>query len=342
MLELLEPLKLFLMKQYKKTVLLDDLQAICVGSADYKSFSQAIHVLEKEGVLLAVKSAGIDFSGLPRKFRIAAGALYRATAERVHQEILQMGFSSRLNFSWYYAHPFACWQEDHKAICQLSLYMEQTSPSPEAVSLQQRSYEIFGDEKFLLGKGRRIFERLGLSAKDIHVTGETDPLMLAVNPVRLQQSVCHHLVVENKAPYYRLLPFLLETDFGSLILGYGWKIAGNLQLLPEQTGAYKAHHVVWYFGDFDAEGIRIWHALQKISNVEIHLAQSFYEQFLHHEASVGKEYQQTDLLSQEAFWKEFSLPVAEALQKILRKKKYYPQETLSAEELRDCWRNINR
>lgn len=69
-----------------------------------------------------------------------------------------------------------------------------------------------------------------------------------------------------------LLPHLVDTPFTTLILGYGWKICPGLEQLPLQCGLPKAKHVVWYFGDLDWEGIRIFTTLQTESTLDVRLA----------------------------------------------------------------------
>ena len=109
------------------------------------------------------------------------------------------------------------------------------------------------------------------------------------------RTVCQHLIVENKAPWMALFPHLPETTFTSLVLGYGWKILASIDQLPAQCGYPQAHHFVWYFGDFDWEGLRIWHELAKKcetrESIELRLAIPFYVAFLAHPESRGKEHQ---------------------------------------------------
>ena len=332
----LERLRGFLAGRRQKTVLLDELQRFC-GGMEYEVFHQAVRELETAEVLQGIKAAGQDFGGLSRKYKIFAGRLFAAGTEQIQQEIQQDAMSSLLDFSWYYRQSIDCWQQERPWLRKLSVYLKRQQTRLESASVQQRSYEIFGDEKFLLERGHVLLSHVGLQEAELGIGGQPDPLMLAVNPRGLGLPVCQHLVVENKAPYYGLLSFWLQSDFTSVIFGSGWKIAGNIQELPQQCGQPEKRHIVWYFGDFDWEGLSIWHSLSGCRGMEVRLAEPFYQAFLNYGPSTGKQNQQKNPVALDAFCSHFSVPTAERWRGILQGKGYYPQETLSGERLQKCW-----
>lgn len=264
-------------------------------------------------------------------------------------------------------------------------------------SIQQRSFEIFHDEKWLL-EHDDFPGHIGLNLKQLSIVTQPDPLMLAINPFRWSrylsetwlgntsvnkqernseyqeaarlgnhqeckqenkplERICYHLAVENKAAYYGLLPYLPESPFVSLILGYGWKIAGNLPQLAVQLGQLPVRHRVLYFGDFDAEGISIWYNLMNTgahslavhadgcqrgssvadsgagSSIQVELAVEFYRAMLALPPVRGKGNQQLNQIALEAFGKCFSKDERECWQRILQEGRYYPQEILSSDIL---------
>ena len=326
----------------KKTVRLDELQTACSGMS-YDMFWEEIRQLEDEDVLLPIQASGKDFNGLARKYTIAAGALYRKQAAKIQQEAVHFGISGCIDLSRYYRQPPDIWERDREYIRKLSDFLSQ--PSQKPVSLQQRSYDIFGDEKFLL-HADSLLKRINLTKEMLAVIDEPDPLMMAVQS-ESSRHTCFHLIVENKAPWHGLLPHLSQTPLTSLILGYGWKILGNIHLLPAQCGCPHAHHIIWYAGDFDWEGLRIWHELTRqaachsdTAQIEIRPALPFYHAFLRHKPSTGKTNQEespealTDLLRQ------MSTADANTLKTILSDGQYYPQEALSSEELVACTKEL--
>ena len=332
-------LQRFLSDRRRKTVSLDELQQCCC-SMEYEDFWRMVQQMEADAVLQPVRASGQDFGGLSRKYRVFTGRLFSAGTDQIQQDIQQDGMSSRLDFSWYYRQPIGCWQQDRPFLQRLSRYIRQRYGASEPVSVQQRSYEIFGDEKFLLERGRALLSHVGISEMDLGIGGQPDPLMMAVNPPGLAPLVCQHLAVENKAAYYGLFPCLDGSGFASLIFGSGWKLVGNLSGLPQQCGRTRARHVVWYFGDFDWEGLSIWHALSAVDGIDVRLAVPFYAALLPHAAASGKAYQQKNSAALEAFCTHFTPDMAWQWQDILQRKRYYPQETLRLDELRQGWERL--
>lgn len=342
-------LKTFLMQQKRKTVTLDAMQAACCRM-DYEVFREAVMALERVAVLVPVKAGGYDHGGLARKYTIHLGPLFAASAARIQREAIERGISGTLDLSWYMHHPQKEWQRDRTAIEILSRYLQALPCPPENLpktSLQQRSYDIFGDEKFLLTDGG-LLTHLGLSREALGVAPEAEPLMMAFHPMQPMQengrTVCQHLIVENKAPWMALFPHLPETTFTSLVLGYGWKILASIDQLPAQCGYPQAHHFVWYFGDFDWEGLRIWHELAKKcetrESIELRLAIPFYVAFLAHPESRGKEQQSPALEALDAFLRQMPAPFRGRFRDVLASGCYYPQEALGTDELLSCWKEV--
>lgn len=341
-------LRHFLAQQKRKTVTLDALQAACRGM-EYEPFHAAMTTLESDAVLTPIKASGFDHGGLARKYTIHRGPLFSETAARIQQEAVEEQISGDINLSWYMTQPYAAWQHDRNAISDLSYYL-QALPCPPAelpkTSLQQRSYDIFGDEKFLLSGS--LLAHLGLTREALGVAPEADPLMMAFHPMFSMsesipydnaRTVYYHLAVENKAPWMALQPHLSETNFASLILGYGWKILANIEQLPMQCGLPEDYHTVWYFGDFDWEGLRIWHELHMKYNagpINVRLAVPFYTAFLTHPPSRGKETQARADKALAAFLRRIPKPQRESFRHLLDMGFYYPQEALSTEELLSC------
>ncbi len=122
-----------------------------------------------------------------------------------------------------------------------------------------------------------MLERIKLWDK-LKITTNPDPLMLAINPLKLKRSDHIHLAVENKATFYALMDSIKDTEFTSLVYGAGWKIVSNIHRLPTQLGLEEDLHRVYYFGDIDAEGIFIWYYLYE--KYQIELALPFYKALL--------------------------------------------------------------
>lgn len=323
----------------RKTITLDNLQR-SFSYMQYEEFYEIIQKLIQNGILQEIAAGGRDFRGLPRRLRLHVGAL-SDSVDAVQADAIRLQLSSQIDLSAYYARPVTEWQTDLPYIRKLSAWLKKNGRDAVPVSDQKRSWEIFHDEKYLLRNGKKLLKRLHLSSDSLHIIGEHEPLMMAVNPLALQGAVCHHLVVENKAPYHDLLTFLPQTGFSSLIFGYGWKITNNLKDLPVQIGRMDAKHIVWYFGDFDWEGLKIWcSAATHSTGVVVKLAIPFYLAFLSYQAPTGKENQKMDEDAWHFFEQAMGQLQSARFAEILANSGYYPQEILTSEELVLCWKEL--
>jgi len=327
-------LRNWLLAYKRKTVSLDVLQEVCMPMA-YAEFRALLLALMEQKILVPIKASGADHGGLARKYTLHRGPLLAPVARKIEQEATADGISGEIDLSWYRQHPYSDWQRARSAIRQLSLYLQEHPSAQPLTSLQQRSYDIFGDEKLLL-QSAGLLQHLGIQQERLGIAPEADPLMFATRPLDGQASVYHHLVVENKAPWMALLPHLAATPFTTLILGYGWKICSGLGQLPLQCGLPEAKHIVWYFGDLDWEGIRIFTTLQDRSTLEVRLAAPFYSAFWQHSASKGKESQQSAPEILPLFLHQLPEEIAKLIPSLLEAGSYYPQEALTPAELLTC------
>ncbi|MDY5464210.1 MAG: hypothetical protein SPF93_00435, partial [Megasphaera elsdenii] len=150
------------------------------ASWDYSRFRPSVAALLADGSLIAVRSAGVDFSGLPRRLKRVPAKLF-SSVTTIQTEAIQLALSEKLDFSFYYEQPLTAWQADLPYIRKLSAWLSQGLPQGPA-SLQQRSWDIFADEKYLLEEGAGLLKRLGLTTADLNICDQPAPLMMAVQP----------------------------------------------------------------------------------------------------------------------------------------------------------------
>ena len=329
-----------LTKYKRKMISIDTLFSFCSGKVNLTEFSAAVLSLKNRQVLVEVNASQryIGNAALCLKYRIQIHFLHSDAIEAVQREIVQKKFHPLMDLSYYYLHELKDWETDRKYLLNLSAYLEQYGLPMQSMGEQERSYRIFGDEKFLLQGGKRILERTGL-LKKFKLRNEADPLMIAVNFESATQAVHRHLIVENKATYYGLLETLPSTRFTSLVFGSGWKIVANLKQLPKQLGLENCAHAYYYFGDLDNEGITIWHTL--FEEHEVQPAIEFYRQLLSNLPSPGKSTQLSNAAAIRKFSGFFTEAEAERICDILLQGYYYPQETLDTRCLADCWRKYD-
>lgn len=324
----------------KKLIALDTLELLCPGDYAYEDFSKLIKGFVREGILA-------EYSGQQRSQRDSALCLrYRLNRYRLLHEdraaiqaaCLRERLPKVMDISYYLQEGLKEWEADYMLLQQIAAYLRRYGlPATEATD-QERSYQIFGDEKVLLEGGRGILRKLGLDEK-MKISNFADPLMLAVRPEYLQEApLHHHMIVENKATYYAVLDLLPHLPLTSLVYGAGWKIAGNINCLPKQLGREQAQHCCWYFGDLDEEGIAIWHAVQRKMAVKVALP--FYQALLKKTPSFGKENQMPNRAAREHFFSEFAKEQAQEMRHLLDEHGYYPQESLNKEDLLQSARRL--
>jgi len=325
---------------------LEQLQQLFVGeNIGYESFAQAIGELVQEGYMSEMKTAGRNgkMPSLALRFRIGHGMLRQGFQARLQRLGLEMHPS--ISLEPYYKHGEETWEKDAPAVGQIDQYLKKYGLPEHVVSASERSYALVQDEKWIMEQGgKAILIRLGLWEK-LLIRAEYDPLMMAVNPGMMKksfvekESLCLHLVVENKTTFQALLPVLIESCFHTLIYGCGNKIAGNIEMFDKQYPLQERLHQFYYFGDIDHTGIQIWHEVSR--KREMKLALPFYRACFQKVCAAGKQNQRVDHEALAAFQSHFSQQEQQHIQQCLQSGGYYPQESLSAYELQEIWRDTD-
>lgn len=303
----------------------------------YEAFAQEILRLEEQQMLTAVKAAGMNGKQplLANVYKINKMLTRQNLLQQVKQ--LKKTVHPAIWVEYYLAKNLDELQRDLVALQQLNTYLQQNGfPTTKALA-QERSFEIFKDEKFITEKGGQQFlEKLKVWDL-LEIWPIADPVSFAINPMCFNKEEHKLLIVENKATFYSLLPALKESSFTALLYGQGNAINGTIDVLPEQLPLNYEKVQFYYFGDLDAEGIYIWYSLSQKYNVL--LATPFYKTSLQKDAAKGKEYQRKNKEAIEAFIRFFSQDEANKIVEMLQDGFYYPQEILNAEELQHIWRN---
>ena len=177
-----------------------------------------------------------------------------------------------------------------------------------------------------------IFEKL-------KIVDLVEPLMFALNPRRIQDACCYHLIVENKTTFDALAEVLPETDFLTLIYGAGKCFLNSITQLENQIHMPHVQHCLFYFGDVDLEGIKIWYLLNK--RRQARLALPFYRALLAKEFNQGKTNQRKDNKAYVDFCTNFTVSEQQIIDNLFVNGGYYPQEGLSGRELQNIGRETS-
>ncbi|NMD69343.1 hypothetical protein HHO41_03515 [Bacillus sp. DNRA2] len=321
----------------KKTIALTELEVMLKPYIHtYEEFAQTILQLEQEEILVMVKAKGRTnrSPSLAFQYRINKSELigdYHKELQH-YRSILHPS----INLDEYYRMDPSLWKNDLPFLLNIDQYLKQFSFPEDQVPAPERSFELVGDEKWIVENGgKEILDRVGLFSS-LKIIPVSEPLMFAINPNKINENTQLHLIVENKTTYQGLLPVLTETIFSTLIYGAGKAVVKSIEQFPMQY-PIKANHQFLYFGDLDREGILIWYSFNNKQSAM--LALPFYLKCLEKEASRGKDYQKEHLMALEQFLAFFpTIELQGQIRSMLAEGKYHPQETLKTKELQQIWR----
>lgn len=225
----------------------------------YERLSQVISALCEEGKIVPVKNSG-KTSFFPSVYREYKTVSPKKDYSSYLPEIGAL--HPRLSISRYMGRPeeFA---ENREKILGLSEFLwRQDDARPPEMSVKERSYEIWRDEKFLESRtGRKLLSFNGLDEQELNCYYAPEPFFCT----RIGREGMA-LVIENKDTWYSLGKALKRSAAGRLcghpvamlIYGEGNKAAraGALTMFVREEGLGEGEKVC-YAGDIDGAGIEI-------------------------------------------------------------------------------------
>jgi hypothetical protein len=333
----------FLTKHPRRTVSLGEIERVIPGGMEYADFAGSIQKLMEDEVLLPISSQGTNQAQppLPIKYRIHKRTMQADFFEEIRKR--QLSLHPTINIECYFKGSEAQWNREQAWLDRLEAYLTAYGLPTTEASVWERSYEIMGDEKWIRdGGGGSFLQQVGVYEK-LRIVEIAEPLMFSLNPDRIHDTHCYHLIVENKTTFDALADVLPETDLLTLIYGAGKGFLNSITQLEKQLHLETVRHTLYYFGDLDLEGITIWYLLNQRRPVP--LALPFYQALLSKEFHQGKENQRRDAKAYEQFVQCFAGAEQGKIHNLFDKQGYYPQEALSIQELQHMgrttpWKNI--
>jgi len=330
----------------------------------YDSFERILKQLCALGVLEPVKASGMNGRNplLYNRYRKVAQGLeheHRLNLINLHSLIRSQAYSKS---------PQA-YTEDQRYLLALDAFLKdphQRESLGEAISVNERSFQIFNDEKFLLSDRGRIFlQRIGRTLTDLSCYMTTEPFFYMdyrsmgstdnqTNqfPEPLQTEKRYNtdgfldlfysaLIVENKDTFYSIKRAwqvgnrsIGGVPFDLLIYGEGRKIVGSFAFAQEIPDLVPETMRVYYFGDMDPEGIDIFGSLvAAFPLISIKPFTYCYQALIRlfgRDAPLRREKdQKLRAVHEEAFLAYFTPELSQEIQALIHSKKYIPQEGLS-------------
>ena len=248
-----------------------------------------------------------------------------------------------ISIDYYLSHPEVYRQERSWVLLLNAYFKEQREKLKHPVSVNERSFAIWGREKFLTKEqGRKILKHCGVEPELLNMYETAEPLAYYAHTRDVPQNL---LLLENKDPFYSMRRHLLQGEtkifgvpVGTLVYGAGKGILRSFPELDHSAEPYMLHpeNRFYYFGDLDYEGIGIWEHLagQCPKHRRMVPFVPAYEAMLRKVQDDSrlpdtKEQQNRNISG--SFFTYFPAKTAGRMREILESGRYIPQEILNTE-----------
>ncbi len=258
-------------------------------------------------------------------------------------EELQFQIVPAINADYYLNH-LDVYEKERKWVLLLSNYLKnQAQNAAGPVSVNERSFQIWGREKFLQKEqGKKVLAHCGVPMEQLLVYGTTEPLAYYSADRQAGQTV---LIIENKDTFYSMRKYLLNgfrrifgEEIGTVVYGSG---KGILRSFTDFGFCVEPHinapqNRILYFGDLDYEGIKIYERLFELfcGEHEIEPFLGAYEAMVQKAEAYGMDFlpdtspgQNRNLSGR--FLGYFTDGMKGSIERILKAGKYVPQEILN-------------
>ena len=321
-----------------KKILLEKLLVNCRTQEYQKQYEYIVKLLEEKKIK-PVKASRLNGKSpaLYREYWILDEVKdYSAYIEELRYQIVP-----DISVDYYLKH-LESYEADREWVLQLNKYLKNKKETLQfKVSVNERSFEIWGREKFLSKEqGKRILKRCGLEMSFFNIYETTEPLAYYSRTRKVPQNL---LILENKDTFFSMRQHLLageETILGikidTLIYGAGKGIFRSFEDFDLCVEPYmkEAENQIYYFGDLDYEGIGIYENLSETFKEKWNIVpfKAGYEKMLSKAEKLDsipetKERQNRNI--KDFFFSYFSEEQVRRMKEILEKGYYIPQEILN-------------
>ncbi|MGM0901043.1 MAG: Wadjet anti-phage system protein JetD domain-containing protein [Bacillota bacterium] len=306
----------------------------------YSLFYRAIQLLQEEGQLTPLKNN--QYNG-----RTPALSLYYWVNIKVQDtkwdRLEMMKLSDRFDFTYYENHPEWQTEEELNRIKNLYAFL-QSSQIREIVSLEERSLELFGNEKFLLDgdqfpEGKGFLTRIGVTEEQLKVVNYGEPFVFWMKQGKEIKDIQRVLIVENLSFFHTSIQLLennqLDYEPELIIYGEGTKVERSFsfffRMFPPKN------YLFYYAGDLDAAGYGILiRLMEKYPDCCIEPALKIYRKMLEciDQKNDQKTGQTQNLKYRDEFFHYFTKEEQVLLMQLWEENKRIPQEVLTIETWR--------
>jgi hypothetical protein len=247
-----------------------------------------------------------------------------------------MQVSDCLDLSFYRLHPSFQTKKEWECVRAVYAFLKDSSPR-KMLSLEERSLDLFGDEKFLSSDGRGLLFRLKLQSADLFAKRHGEPFVFWIKPGISADAIRRVLIIENLSFFHtarqKLNENCLDLPYDMLIYGEGKRIENSLRFFSDFFPNLDC--TFDYVGDLDPEGYSIYARLvQKYPDFSIRAATVLYQKMISHISKVGdvSRDQTWNVRHRDRFLNDLGDEVCKThLLTLWQTKKRLPQEVLNLE-----------
>lgn len=306
----------------------------------YHQFHDVIERLQEEGVLSPIQNK--QYNGKSPALPLYYWVNFKAQ-ETKWDRLKMMRLSDKFDFSYYEHHPEYQTKEEWERIDNLYTFL-QTMEEREVVSVEERSLELFGHEKFLqdsdlFPEGKGFLTRIGIPKEKLKMVKHGEPFVFWMKQGKEIKDVQRVLIVENLAFFHTSIKLLeaevLDYEPELIIYGEGMKIERSFsfffQMFPPKS------YLFYYAGDLDAEGYGILiRLMENFPNRSIQPALKIYRKMLEciDQRNDQNRRQTQNTRYRDAFFQWFTEEEQHLLQQLWQENKRIPQEVLTIETWR--------
>lgn len=306
----------------------------------YSLFFHAIETLVVEGQLIPIQNN--QYNG-----RTPALPLYYWVNIKVQatkwDRLEMMKLSDVFDFSYYENHPEYQTSGEWTRIQNVYHFL-QSNQEREIVSVEERSLELFGHEKFLLDgdlfpEGKGFLARMGVSEEQLKMVHYGEPFVFWLKQGKDIKDIQRVLIVENRSFFHTAIQLLennqLDYEPELIIYGDGTKIEQSFsfffRIFPPKS------YLFYYVGNLDATGYGVLSRLiEKYPDCWIQPALKIYRKMLEclDQKNDQKSGQTQNSLYRDGFFQWFTEEEQALLMQLWQENKRIPQEVLTIETWR--------
>ncbi|MCM3569285.1 Wadjet anti-phage system protein JetD domain-containing protein [Neobacillus mesonae] len=306
----------------------------------YSLFFNAIQMLQAEGQLAPIQNN--QYNG-----KTPALALYYWVNMKAQvpkwDRLEMMKLSDLFDFSYYERYPEWQTKEEWNRIQNVYSFL-QSNHEREWVSVEERSLELFGHEKFLLdveqfSEGKGFLMRIGITNAQLKMVNYGEPFVFWMKQGKSIPEIQRILIVENLSFFHTSIQLLeagmLDYEPDLIIYGEGTKIERSFSFFFRMFPS--KNYLFYYAGDLDAAGYGILiRLMEKYPDCCIQPALKIYRKMLEclDQKNDQKQGQTQNLKVRDAFFQWFAEEEQALLMQLWNENKRIPQEVLTIETWR--------